>query len=260
MVTIALRGVSVVLGGRPVIEEASATFASGELVGVLGPNGAGKSTLARALLGLVPVSGGRVEIDGSDVSALSAGAIARQVAYLPQGSTLHWPLSVERLVELGRLPHLGPFSRVTAADRAIVRDAMAETDTLHLADRTASALSGGERARVMLARALATGAGALVADEPLTSLDPGHQLDVMAVLRARAAHGMLVIVVLHDLAMAARFCDRLLLIDHGRIAADGTPAEVLTDARLHAVYGISVWRGEKDGRTLLVPTERTDRQ
>lgn len=257
MVTIATQGLGVDLGGRAVLDEVGVTLTPGTLIGVIGPNGAGKSTFARALTGLVPAARGRVTIDGADVAGLSAAEIARRVAYLPQGTSLHWPLSVERLVGLGRLPHLGPFSRIGAADAAAIRAAMRDTDTLALAERVATELSGGERARVMLARALASGTGALVVDEPLASLDPGHQLEIMALLSARAAAGALVVLLLHDLSMAARFCGRLLLIDRGRLVADGPPDAVLTDARLRAVYGIAAWRGEADGAALLVPLSRT---
>jgi iron complex transport system ATP-binding protein len=258
MVTIRCEGLSVDLGGRRVLGGVDLAFAGGGLIGVIGPNGAGKSTLARAMLNLVRPAGGQVLVDGTDVIALRPAALARRLAYLPQGQELHWPLSVERLVALGRLPHLAPFSRIGAADMAAIEAALAETGTAALRDRVATELSGGERARVMLARALATGAPALIADEPLASLDPGHQIEVMTLLRNRARAGGLVIVVLHDLSIAARFCDRLVLLDHGRLVADGDPAAVLTDARLAAVYGISAWRGAADGAPLLVPLAKID--
>lgn len=257
MVSIAAEGLSVSLAGTRVIDDLSVSLGGGALIGIVGPNGAGKSTLARALLGLLAPDTGRVTIDGDDVATLPSATVARRVAYLPQAYAVHWPLSVERLVGLGRLPHLGPFSRITPADQAAIDAAMHDTGTAHLADRTATELSGGERARVMLARALATGAPALIADEPLTSLDPGHQLEVMALLKARARAGALVVVVLHDLGIAARFCDRLLLIDRGRLKADGPPAAVLTDAALAETYAITVWRGEVHGQPLLVPFDRT---
>lgn len=256
MVTIAADAVSVSLGGRRVLHDATLSLAGGAMVGIVGPNGAGKSTLARALLGLIAPDAGSVTIDGADLSGMPGGALAKRVAYLPQSHALHWPLSVARLVALGRLPHLGPFSRITAADRAAIDAALHDTGTAHLAERSATELSGGERARVMIARALATGASALIADEPLTSLDPGHQLEIMALLRAQAQAGSLIVTVLHDLSIAARFCDRLLLIDRGRLVADGPPATVLSDAALAAVYGITAWRGEIDGQPLLVPLDR----
>ncbi|MDK2761686.1 MAG: ABC transporter ATP-binding protein [Sphingopyxis sp.] len=237
MVSIALNNVGVTLGRRRVIEGVSAAFGAGTLTGIVGPNGAGKSTLARAMLALIPASGD-IQVDGIDVAAMPRGDLARRIAYVPQGQSLHWPLTVERLVGLGRLPHLAPMSRISDADNAAIARAMERADVLTLRDRIATELSGGERARVLFARALAVEAPALIADEPLASLDPGHQIDVMDMLRAEAAGGALVIAVLHDLTLAARYCDRLLLIDAGRVVADGTPADVLTADRLRAVYGI----------------------
>ncbi|MBO9696802.1 MAG: ABC transporter ATP-binding protein [Sphingopyxis sp.] len=237
MVNIVLDHVGVTLGRRAVVHDVSAAFAPGTLTGIVGPNGAGKSTLARAMLALVPANGA-VRIDGTDVTAMPRADLARRIAYVPQGQTLHWPLTVERLVGLGRLPHLAPMSRISDTDSAAIERAMERADVLELRDRIATELSGGERARVLFARALAVEAPALIADEPLASLDPGHQIDVMDMLRAEAAGGGLVVAVLHDLTLAARYCDRLLLIDDGRIVADGTPAEVLTADRLRIVYGI----------------------
>jgi iron complex transport system ATP-binding protein len=237
MVKLVLDNVGVTLGRRDVVQGVSAEFGPGTLTGIVGPNGAGKSTLARAVLALVPASGA-VQVDGVEVAAMPRAELARRIAYVPQGQTLHWPLTVERLVGLGRLPHLAPMSRISDADTAAIERAMARADVLALRDRIATELSGGERARVLFARALAVEAPALIADEPLASLDPGHQIDVMDMLRAEAAGGALVIAVLHDLTLAARYCDRLLLIDEGRIVADGPPAEVLTTERLRAVYGI----------------------
>ena len=238
MVTIATEALSVELGGRRVLDDVTVTLERGALIGVIGPNGAGKSTLARALLGLFPAPAGSVTIDGGDVATLGSAAIARRVAYLPQAYALHWPLSVARLVGLGRLPHLGPFSRIGAEDQAAIDAALRDTGTAHLADRTA------------------TGAPALIADEPLTALYPGHQLEVMDLLRDQARGGALILVILHDLSIAARFCDRLLLLDGGRLVADGAPDAVLTDAALASVYGITAWRGEMEGQAVLMPFGR----
>jgi iron complex transport system ATP-binding protein len=256
MVTIAIEGLSVRLGGRDVLAGIDAVLPPGRLVGVIGPNGAGKSTLARAMLGLSPAAGGVVRIDGRPVAALPAAERARTLAYLPQGQILEWPLDVERLVALGRLPRLGPMSRIGAADRAAIERAMARADVLALRDRTATTLSGGERARALLARALAVEAAVLVADEPLAALDPGHQLQVMTLLQTLARDGMTVVAVLHDLAMAQRFCDRLLLLDAGRVVADGTAEQVLTEARLAEVYGVRCWAGMVAGRRMVVPVAR----
>ena len=245
MVMLTLDHVGVRLGRRDVVAGVSAAFAAGTLTGIVGPNGAGKSTLARAMLALIPATG-RVLLDGADVATTPRAALARRIAYLPQGQTLHWPLTVERLVGLGRLPHLAPMSRISDRDAAAITRAMRRADVIDLRDRIATELSGGERARVLFARALAVEAPALIADEPLASLDPGHQIDVMELMRAEADAGALVIAVLHDLTMAARYCNRLLLIDDGRIVADGAPADVLTPERLRAVYGIDA-RVERGG-------------
>jgi len=256
MVSIRLDNLHVSLGGAPVLTGIDARLEGGVLTGVIGPNGAGKSTLARAVLGLIEPAAGQVLIDEAPLSTIPRSELARRIAYLPQGQQLGWPLSVARLVALGRLPHLAPFSRMTAADEAAVERAMARTDVLPLAARTATELSGGERARALLARALAVDAAALIADEPLASLDPAHQLDVMTLLAAEAHQGRLVVAVLHDLTMAARFCDRLLLISHGRIVADGPPDMVLTAELLASAYDVRAWKGEAEGHRLVVPLER----
>lgn len=256
MVKLTIDALQVRLDRREVVRGISAELQPGELVGVVGPNGAGKSTLVRALLGLLPASAGRVLVDGRSADAIPRRAMARALAYLPQGETPHWPLQVERLVALGRLPHLTPLSRLSDGDRARIDEAMARADVLHLRSRVATELSGGERARVLLARALAVGAPGLIADEPLAALDPGHQIDVMELLAQEAKGGALVVAVLHDLTMAARYCDRLLLLDKGLMVADGPPLDVLTPERLQAVYGIRalVERGESP---VVVPLGRS---
>ena len=259
MVTIRTEDLSVRLGRHAAVTRVTTLLEPGQLVGIIGPNGAGKSTLIRALLGLAHSKSGEVWIDGSPITSLSRKDIARRVAYLPQGQTLHWPLLVERLVALGRMPHLGPLSRLSPQDEALVDAALARADVLHLKGRIATELSGGERARVLLARALAVGAPALIADEPLAALDPGHQLDVMDLLQAESRAGSLVVAVLHDLGMAARYCDRLLLMDKGALVADGAPLQVLTEQSLAQVYGISACIDPDGEWPLILPTGRIRR-
>ncbi|WP_375196730.1 ABC transporter ATP-binding protein [Sphingobium sp.] len=256
MVTIRTQGLSVRLGSHAAVSGVDLALEPGQLVGIIGPNGAGKSTLIRAMLGLVKRESGSVLIDGADSSRFTRREIAKRIAYLPQGQTLHWPLAVERLVALGRMPHLGPLSRLSAEDEARVDAALKRADVLHLKGRVATELSGGERARVLLARALAVGAPALIADEPLAALDPGHQIDVMDLLKLEAAAGSLVVAVLHDLSMAARYCDRLVLMDRGRAVADGGPLDVLTEASLARVYGISACIDPDGDWPLILPTGR----
>lgn len=245
MVSITLDRVGVRLGRRDVLADISLSLGGGALVGIVGPNGAGKSSLARAMLALVPASG-QVLVDGDDAATLPRATLARRIAYLPQGQTLHWPLTVERLVGLGRLPHLGPMSRIGEDDTAAIERALVRADVAGLRQRIATELSGGERARTLLARALAVEAPALIVDEPLASLDPGHQIDVMELLRAEARAGHLVVAVLHDLTMAARYCDRLILIADGGVVDDGAPAAVLSSENLRRVYDIEA-RVELDG-------------
>lgn len=256
MVTIQLDSVSVSLGRRQVVRSVSAALEPGRLVGIIGPNGAGKSSLLRVMLGLIPANSGHALIDGTPVAQMPRAAVARRVAYLPQGQTLHWPLSVERLVALGRLPHLAPMSSLTAGDLAAVDRALDRADVTDLRYRIATDLSGGERARALLARALAVEAPALVVDEPLASLDPGHQIDVMTLLRREADAGALVIAVLHDLTMAARYCDRLLLMHGGALVADGAPMEVLTADRLQSVYAIHALIDASGSSPMVVPIDR----
>jgi iron complex transport system ATP-binding protein len=207
------------------------------LVAVVGPNGAGKTSLVRALAGLLPAQG-VITLQGKPLDALSSRERARAVAYLPQGHVFHWPMSVESIVMLGRAPHGDPFSSNSPADRAAVTQAMAITETQIFAERAVTTLSGGEKARAALARALATQAPVLLADEPTAALDPRHQLVVMELLRNAARNGNAILAIMHDLTLAARFADRVLVMHEGRIVAEGTPAEALAPERLAAVFGI----------------------
>jgi iron complex transport system ATP-binding protein len=247
-----IANVGVALGGREIVRDVSASLAAGGLVALIGPNGAGKTTLLRALAGLLPASGS-IRLDGRDVAALSPRKRATRMAYLPQGHQAHWPLPARDIVALGRYPHGADPSRLSPADAAIVADAMAQADCAAFADRDVLTLSGGERARVMMARVLAVQAPVLLADEPTAALDPRHQIGVMAVLKAEARRGALVVAVTHDITLAARFADRVLLMQDGALAADGPPADVLTPAALRAVYGVESRTVVIDGETLVLP-------
>jgi iron complex transport system ATP-binding protein len=230
-------GVSVSLGGRVIVDGVSLDLAPGQLTVLVGPNGAGKTTLMRALAGLLPAEG-RLELKSLPLREFSARERARHIAYLPQGHVFHWPMSVAAVVALGRHPHADPFSPLSDADRAAVGRALAATAIEPWAARAVTTLSGGERARVALARALATQAPLLLADEPTMSLDPRHQLVVMELL-ARAAHdGGAVLAVVHDLALAARFADRVVMMERGRLVADGSAREVLTPQRIADVFAV----------------------
>lgn len=253
---IAASGIAVGLGGKPILHDVDIEVRPGEVLGLIGPNGAGKTTLLRVLAALVAPQRGSVAYDGLTSRALGRGALARRVAFLAQGGEAPAALSVAALVGLGRLPHRRPFAETGAADREAVARALALCDVAGFAGRAVGTLSGGERRRVLLARALAVEAPYLLADEPLAGLDPQHQLDSLNLLRRIGGEGTGVVVVLHDLALAARFCDRLLLLDHGRAVADGPPAEVLDDGRLAQVFGIRALRGHHAGEPFLLPWRR----
>jgi iron complex transport system ATP-binding protein len=230
-------GLDVRLARRSVLHDIGLSVDEGELVLVVGPNGAGKTTLLRAIAGLVPAKGG-IEIIGTPATHLSLAERARRVAYLPQGHVFHWPLPASEIVALGRLP-LGAGADLSEADRLAVGRAMEATGVTEFAERMVTTLSGGERARVALSRVLATEAKLILADEPTASLDPRYQLIVLDILRRHASRGGAVIAVLHDLGLAARYADRVVVLDGGRIVASGTPGEVLTEQRLAETFGVN---------------------
>lgn len=252
------RNISVDIGRTRILSDVSASFRAGFLTGLVGPNGAGKSTLVRTLCHLLKASQGDVLLDGAPIAALRRRDLARKLSYLPQGHTMHWPLEVERLVALGRLPHLGPFSEVGPEDQAAIDRAMERTEVSAFRFRVADTLSGGERARVMMARALAVETDILLVDEPVAALDPYHQLHVMELLRGLADEGKLVVCVLHDLALAARFCNAAVLMSEGRVLAQGAPQEVLTDPHLRAAYSIRSLQGSHEAEPYILPWRRLD--
>lgn len=200
--------------------------ARGEIVGLIGPNGSGKTTLLRALAGLT-TGDGTIAADGRSLAAMTSSERARHIAYMPAGRRVDWPMRADDIVAL------------SGASEVAVSEALARVGMGAFAARQVDTLSTGERARVLLARVLAGRADWLLLDEPTANLDPGHELDVLALLRAEATHGAGVLASFHNLALAERHCDRCVLMAGGRIVADGTPSAVLTDANLAAVYGIA---------------------
>jgi iron complex transport system ATP-binding protein len=245
------------LRDRTVLQDVSVEFKRGRVTALLGPNGAGKSTLLSCLAGLRKPNDGRVRLDDADVSALDRTLRARRIGLLPQNAEVHWDVAVSALVALGRFPHRGRWGE-SDADRRAVQNAMNATDVTQFANRSALRLSGGERSRVLLARVLAGEPEWLLADEPLASLDPAHQLDVLEQLREVAARGAGVIVVLHDLGHATRVADDVVLLREGRVVARGARDEVLEPEQLRATFGIDVYIGHAaEGGRFVVPLRRS---
>lgn len=251
--SLTIQNLSVALGGRNVIHHISSTLEGGHLVALVGPNGVGKTTLLRALAGLIP-SSGAVHVNGSALTSLSLKERAKHFGYLPQGHVVHWPLRARDVVALGRYPHGATDpSRLPDIDAAAVARAIKAADVGALADRRVTELSGGERSRVGLARVLAVEAPVVLADEPTASLDPRYQLDIMNVLRSVANHGSLVIVVTHDLSLAARFADTVLVMSDGRLVAQGSPEHALSETIMQDVFRVDSYRASFRNQNVILP-------
>ena len=234
---LAARGVSLKLAGVPVLRAVSCAARPGQVTGLVGPNGAGKSTLLRVLAGVLRPDSGSVWLGTAPLTALAARERARLIAYLPQQEAAH-PFTALETVLMGRYPHLSRFALEGADDRRIARAALARTGTERFADRQLDRISGGERQRVLLARALAQQVRVLLLDEPAAGLDLRHQLAAMETLRAEAAGGAAAVAALHDVTLASRYCDRLTLLARGAVVAEGAPAEVFTPPRFREVFGV----------------------
>ncbi|WP_423461828.1 ABC transporter ATP-binding protein [Promicromonospora sp. MS192] len=229
--------VTVRLGRRDVVQQASLAIEPGTVVGLVGPNGSGKSSLLRTLYRAVRPRVGGVRVDGQDVLRLSGRQAARAVAVMLQDAPTDFDLNVEETVLLGRAPHHAAFGRDTPTDLDVVADAMRRTGVADLADRMVATLSGGQRQRVMLARALAQQSPVLVLDEPSNHLDISHQHELMTTVRSL---GRTVIAALHDLNLAIRYCDEVVVLDAGRIIAAGPPATVLVPELIRGTFGVDV--------------------
>ncbi|MFS0886442.1 heme ABC transporter ATP-binding protein [Aeromicrobium sp. 179-A 4D2 NHS] len=254
-----VRGLTCRLGGREIVRGVDLEVRHGEVLALVGPNGAGKSTLLGALTGDVPVASGEILLEGRPLGQWSSADLARARSVLLQANQVSFPFTVREVVEMGRSPWLG---RSTAQeDEAAIAEAIERTDIAHLLDRPFTALSGGERARASLARVLAQRTPVVLLDEPTAALDLRHQEDVMVVARDLAAAGRAVVVVLHDLSLAAARADRMAIVEAGRIVGIGTPADVLTPETVERVYGIAVHvlTDTPDGHPIVVPhRERSD--
>jgi iron complex transport system ATP-binding protein len=244
--SIQVKGLSFSYGKRRVLKDVTFEVRAGEFVGVLGPNGSGKSTLLNCLSGLLVPDRKKVKVCRKDVAVTGSNEMARLVAIVPQDSSMNFAFPVEEVVLMGRYSHISRFRFEDAQDYVVAQEAMKETGIWSLRSRLVTDLSGGERQRVVIARALAQEPRVLLLDEPTTHLDIRHQLEVLGLIRRlNKEKGITVLGVFHDLNLAARFCDRIFLLSHGRLAATGEPEEVLTATNIQRVFGI----GARIGKT-----------
>lgn len=247
-------GIHVRLAGRDILHDVSLSVAPGDFIAVAGPNGAGKTTLLRALAGITVPCAGSIAFGGADIRSLNRRELGRSIAYLPQDRTVHWPLRARAVVALGRIPYgSGPQRGESEDDRAKIEAALKQMDVASLADRPVAELSGGERARVLMARALAQDAEILIVDEPSAGLDPAHALVLFETLARISDEGRAVVVALHDLSLALRYCPRAVLMKEGRVASSGPARDVLTEAEIGRVYGIRACVAEIAGVPCVLP-------
>lgn len=256
MSLLSANGVDYAIDRVPILDGIDFRLEPGELVGLIGPNGAGKSSLLRILSGIVAPDSGEVLLDQRALSRISPQLRARSLGYLVQGAQAYWPFSVEKVVGLGRIPYQKWWRQGNAEDESKIVQAMQMTETLAYRNRIVTTLSGGEQTLVMLARILATENQVILADEPVAALDPYHQLHVMEILRQHASAQRAAVVVLHDLSLAARFCDRLYLLSHGGLDCSGSVTEVLTRANIARVYGVDSHIECNEKGASVVPLQR----
>lgn len=252
---LAIKNLGFGFGGRPILREVNLQVAAGEMVCLVGPNGSGKSTLLRCADRILPIKQGQILVEGEDLADLKGRELARRIGYVPQYSFERFPKKVLDVVLLGRLPHMG--FRVSEQDRLIAWRCLEVLGVSSFAQRYFDELSGGEQQKVVIARVLAQKTGTLLLDEPTSNLDLRHQLEVLALLRNLGhEHSLAILIAIHDLNLASRFADRLVLISEGRVRADGPPAQVLTADAIQETFGITA-RVEMDqtGKPYVYPLE-----
>ena len=248
-----VRSLTVELGGRAVVDAVDVAVADGEWLALIGPNGAGKTTLLRAIARLVAFAG-EIAVGGRPVGELSRAELSRMLALVPQEPSIPPWMTVAEYVLLGRTPHLGPLAKEGARDRDAAARALARLDLLPFAERRLGTLSGGEKQRVVVARALAQEARIVLLDEPTAALDIGHQQQALELLDGlRAESGLTLVAAMHDLTLAAQYADRMVLLDAGRVVADGAPVDVLTEAAIAQHYGAAIDVVPVGDRLAIVP-------
>jgi len=237
------------------VDRLNFALSAGEMVALLGPNGAGKTSLIKLAAGLYAPNTGQILLDGLPMQQTAPLVRAKKIAYLPQFQNIAWPMAGRDIIALGRLPHHGIYGFASAADIAAIEEAIDKTGVQAYANRPVTQLSGGEQAAIKMARLLAGQTDILLLDEPIQSLDPARQLAIMGLLAAEAKAGKAVLVILHDLTLAARFCARLLLMKEGQIIADGTAEQTLTRANLQAVFNIHAELGKTEKGAYIIPAK-----
>lgn len=243
---------------RPILSDATFRIRAGEFVGLVGPNGAGKSTLLKVALGILRAETGEIRMSGDPLTALTRNQIARRAAFVPQDTGIGSGFTAYEVVAMGRFPYLGRFQPEGSDDLAAIEHAFAATETTGFRDRLVNELSGGERQRVIIARALAQSTPLMVLDEPTANLDLSHQIEVLSLVRDLCRdHGHAAVAAIHDLGSAARYCDRIAIVHDGRIVADGTPEQVVTELNLRIHFNVSarVRRDEETGDIFVLPRE-----
>jgi iron complex transport system ATP-binding protein len=248
------QNISFAYGGRRVLNEVSLVVEAGEFVGLIGANGSGKTTLLRVLIGSLPAPG-EVRLCGDLIESLDRREVAKRATMTPQDTRVDFAFTAREIVAMGRTPYLGRFGPEGVADKQSIARAMRETGVSDFAERPVTELSGGERQRVHLARALAQETPVILLDEPTANLDLTHQYEALELVRQFTRSGGAALAAIHDLSLAARFCDRLLLLSEGRVMAAGPPDEVITEGNLarHFALRSRVWRDEETGGLIVYP-------
>lgn len=244
------------IGEKQLLDNVSINIGKGQIIGLIGPNGAGKSTLLKVLANVLSADSGSYFLAGKSIKQYKEKELAKKIGYLAQNATAHWPLSVQRLIELGRLPYQGARSAINSKDSLAIQAAINKTETAHLLERIVTTLSGGEQTRVFLARLFASKPEVIFADEPIAALDPYHQLHIMEILQEHARQGGTVIVVMHDINLASRFCDQLILMDKGAIRCTGRINDLLQNNVLTDTFRIKLKMFCEGDSYAITPWER----
>lgn len=251
------RNLSLRIGEKTIVDDVSVQIEQGQIIGLIGPNGAGKTSLLKILANVSKADSGSYQFAGKNITDYQEKALAQSFGYLAQNASAHWPLKVHKLIELGRLPWQGYRRKLTGNDQQMITQAAEKTEVTHLLDRVSTTLSGGEQTRVFLARLFAAEPAVIFADEPIAALDPYHQLHIMEILQQHARNGGTVLVVMHDINLASRFCDKLILMNHGKIVKYGALNELLQNNLLADTYGIDLRMFCEGDSFSIIPWART---